>query len=49
MRLIFYSSLGDEAMIYDIILSKKNDKYIARAREWPEVEVIENSRTELGD
>lgn len=31
-------------MIYDIILSKKNDKYIARAREWPEVEVIGNSR-----
>lgn len=31
-------------MIYDIILSRKNDKYIARAKEWPKVTVIENSR-----
>ena len=31
-------------MIYDVILSRENDKYIARAKEWPEVMVIENSR-----
>lgn len=31
-------------MIYDVILSQENDKYIARAKEWPEVTVIENSR-----
>ncbi|MEB3233636.1 MAG: hypothetical protein VKJ64_21690, partial [Leptolyngbyaceae bacterium] len=31
-------------MICDIILSKKDDKYIARAKEWPEVTVVENSR-----
>ena len=31
-------------MIYDVILSKKDDKYIARAKEWPEVTVVENSR-----
>lgn len=31
-------------MIYDIILSQENDKYIARAKEWPEVEVVGNSR-----
>lgn len=31
-------------MIYDVILSKKNDKYIARAKEWPEITVIKNSR-----
>ncbi len=33
-------------MIYDVILSQKDDKYIARAKEWPEVTVVENSRTE---
>ena len=31
-------------MICDVILSEKGDKYIARAKEWPEVTVIENSR-----
>ncbi|NEO94785.1 MAG: hypothetical protein F6K56_33175 [Moorea sp. SIO3G5] len=31
-------------MIYEVILSKENDKYIARAKEWPEVMVVENSR-----
>jgi len=31
-------------MIYDVILSRGNDKYIARAKEWPEVTVVENSR-----
>lgn len=31
-------------MIYDVILSRKDDKYIARAKDWPEVTVIENSR-----
>ena len=31
-------------MIYEVILSRENDKYIARAKEWPEVKVIENSR-----
>ena len=31
-------------MIYDVILSRENDKYIARAKEWPEVTVVENSR-----
>ena len=31
-------------MIYEVILSRENDKYIARAKEWPEVTVVENSR-----
>lgn len=31
-------------MIYDIILSRENNKYIARAKEWPEVTAIEDSR-----
>ena len=31
-------------MIYDVILSRENDKYIARAKEWPEVTVVEKSR-----
>ncbi|NEQ09542.1 MAG: hypothetical protein F6K37_27430 [Moorea sp. SIO4E2] len=31
-------------MIYKVILSRENDKYIARAKEWPEVIVVENSR-----
>jgi predicted RNase H-like HicB family nuclease len=31
-------------MIYDVILSRKDDKYIARAKQWPEVTAIENSR-----
>ena len=33
-------------MICDVILSKTNDKFIARAKEWPEVMVEENSRDE---
>ncbi|MGF1525016.1 MAG: hypothetical protein ACFBSF_22040 [Leptolyngbyaceae cyanobacterium] len=31
-------------MIYDIILSRENNRYIARAKEWPEVTAIEDSR-----
>ncbi len=31
-------------MIYEVILSRENDKFIARAKEWPEVMVVENSR-----
>ena len=31
-------------MIYDIILSRADDKYIARAKDWPEIAVVENSR-----
>lgn len=31
-------------MIYDVILSKKDNKYVAHAKEWPEVKVVENSR-----
>ncbi|HEY84563.1 MAG TPA: hypothetical protein G4N96_05565 [Chloroflexi bacterium] len=31
-------------MIYDVILRKTNNKYIARAKEWPEVIVEENTR-----
>lgn len=31
-------------MLYDVILSRQNDKYIARVKEWPEVTVVENSR-----
>lgn len=31
-------------MRYDIILSRKNNHYIARAKEWPEVTVTEASR-----
>ncbi len=33
-------------MVYEVILSKANNKYIARAKEWPEVVVEENSRAE---
>ncbi len=33
-------------MICDIILSKANNKYIARAKAWPELIVEENTRTE---
>lgn len=33
-------------MLYDVILSQKDNKYIARAKEWPEVIVIEDSRDE---
>ncbi|NET59965.1 MAG: hypothetical protein F6K47_28610 [Symploca sp. SIO2E6] len=31
-------------MIYDVILIRDNDQYIARAKEWPEVTVVANSR-----
>lgn len=31
-------------MLYDVILSRDNDNYIARAKDWPEVTVIEKSR-----
>ncbi len=33
-------------MIYDVVLSKVNNQYIARAKEWPEVVVEENTRNE---
>ncbi len=36
-------------MIYDVILSKEDDKYVARAKEWPEVMVVEGSRDEAID
>ncbi len=31
-------------MLCDVILSKKNNKYIARAKDWPEVVVEDSSR-----
>ncbi|NEO84113.1 MAG: hypothetical protein F6J87_07645 [Spirulina sp. SIO3F2] len=31
-------------MLYDVILRRDNDSYIARAKDWPEVTVIEKSR-----
>ena len=31
-------------MICDVILSKENNKYIARAKDWPEITVKESSR-----
>lgn len=31
-------------MIYDVVLSRKDGQYIARAKEWPEVKVVGNSR-----
>jgi predicted RNase H-like HicB family nuclease len=31
-------------MTYDVILSKHNNKYVARVKEWPEVVVEEQSR-----
>ena len=31
-------------MTYDVILTKQNNKYVARVREWPEVVVEEQSR-----
>lgn len=31
-------------MICDVILSKKNDQYIARAKQWPEIIAVDNSR-----
>jgi predicted RNase H-like HicB family nuclease len=31
-------------MTYDVILSKREDKYVARVREWPEVVVEEHTR-----
>lgn len=33
-------------MTYDVILSKKNNKYVARVKEWPEVVVEEQTREE---
>jgi predicted RNase H-like HicB family nuclease len=33
-------------MIYDVILKKEEDKYIARIKEWPEVMAEENTREE---
>src|SRR5882724_8527785 len=32
------------AMTYDVILRKKQDKYIARVRDWPEVVIEEETR-----
>ncbi len=31
-------------MTYDVILRKKDDRYVARVRDWPEVVVEENTR-----
>ncbi|HLP45081.1 MAG TPA: hypothetical protein VK469_04005 [Candidatus Kapabacteria bacterium] len=31
-------------MICDVIISKTNNKFIARAKDWPEIAVKENSR-----
>jgi predicted RNase H-like HicB family nuclease len=31
-------------MTYDVILRKKQDKYIARVRDWPEVVIEEETR-----
>lgn len=31
-------------MIYDVILSRKDDKYIARAKQWPEVVAVDDNR-----
>jgi predicted RNase H-like HicB family nuclease len=36
-------------MTYDIILSRENGKYIARAKEWPEVVVEEDTRDKAID
>ncbi len=36
-------------MIYDVILSKANNKFIARAKEWPEVMVEEETREQAID
>ena len=36
-------------MIYDVILSKSNNKFIARAKEWPEVMVEEETREQAID
>ena len=36
-------------MICDIILSRENSKYIARAKEWPEVVVEEDTRDKAID
>ncbi len=36
----------EKKMICDIIMRKENNRYIARAKEWPEVMVKGNSRDE---
>jgi predicted RNase H-like HicB family nuclease len=36
-------------MIYDVILSKSDNKFIARAKEWPEVMVEEDTREKAID
>ncbi|MEM8501530.1 MAG: hypothetical protein AAF716_00070 [Cyanobacteria bacterium P01_D01_bin.1] len=36
--------LGGKAVIYDIVLSREDNKYVARSKEWPEVSVVETSR-----
>lgn len=33
-------------MVYDVILTKTNNRYIAKSQKWPEVYVEENSRSE---
>jgi predicted RNase H-like HicB family nuclease len=33
-------------MNYDVILSKKDNKYSARIKKWPEIEACENTRDE---
>jgi len=36
-------------MLYDIILTKSDNKFVARAKEWPEVVVEEATRAEAID
>ncbi len=38
--------MARERMTYDVILRKKQNKYVARVREWPEVVIEEDSREE---
>ncbi|MCL4266516.1 MAG: type II toxin-antitoxin system HicB family antitoxin [Anaerolineae bacterium] len=33
-------------MVYDVILSRRNNKYVARIKEWPDVVVEEGTREE---
>ncbi len=38
--------MARERMTYDVILRKRQNKYVARVREWPEVVIEEDSREE---
>lgn len=33
-------------MVCDVVINKKNNKYFARIKDWPEISVEENSRDE---